>query len=158
MGDEELLAKIDTEKFGKPEVFPIDTRYLDDVQEMADQYEQTLVSRFAARDSVRIPMFDLILLGCGPDGHTCSLFPGSPLLRKTEAWVLPIFASHGIKIGFVATGGGKKDIMRQIFDTEEGRQLPCGLINEFAQERVSWFTDTAAVEGVTFPSRRGSVI
>jgi 6-phosphogluconolactonase len=171
---EELLDKIDTEKLGKPEVFPIDTKYLDDVQEMADQYEQTLVSRFAARDSVRIPMFDLLLLGCGPDGHTCSLFPGSPLLRETEAWVLPIFdspkpppkritlslpvASHGIKIGFVATGGGKKEIMKKIFDSEEGRQLPCGLVNEFAQERVSWFTDSAAVEGVTFPSRRGSVI
>ncbi|KIW08954.1 6-phosphogluconolactonase [Verruconis gallopava] len=171
---EELLDKIDTEKYGKPEVFPIDVKYLDDVQEMADQYEQTLVSRFAARDSVRIPMFDLLLLGCGPDGHTCSLFPGSPLLRETEAWVLPVFdspkpppkritlslpvASHGIKIGFVATGGGKKEIMKQIFDTVEGRQLPCGLINEFAQERVSWFTDTAAVEGVAFPSRKASLI
>lgn len=171
---EELLDKIDTGKLGKPEVFPIDTRYLDDPQELADQYEQTLVSQFAARDSVRIPMFDLLLLGCGPDGHTCSLFPGSPLLRETEAWVLPIFdspkpppkritlslpvATHGIKIAFVATGGGKKEIMQKIFDSEEGRTLPCGLVNEFAQERVSWFTDAAAVEGVTFPSRRGSVI
>jgi 6-phosphogluconolactonase len=169
---EELLDKIDEAKYGKPTVFPIDTQYLDDVQEMADQYEQTLVKCFAARDSVRIPMFDLLLLGCGPDGHTCSLFPGSPLLRETDAWVLPIFdspkpppkritlslpvASHGIKIGFVATGAGKKDIMRQIFDVEDS-QLPCALINQFGQERVSWFTDAAATEGVAFPARRGSL-
>ncbi|KAE9980497.1 hypothetical protein BLS_008695 [Venturia inaequalis] len=169
---EELLDKIDETKYGKPTVFPIDTNLLDDVQEMADQYEQTLVKSFAARDSVRIPMFDLILLGCGPDGHTCSLFPGSPLLRETEAWVLPIFdspkpppkritlslpvASHGIKIGFVATGAGKKDIMKQIFDEEES-QLPCALINQFGQERVSWFTDSAATEGVAFPARKGSL-
>ncbi|KAF2751924.1 nagb/rpia/CoA transferase-like protein [Sporormia fimetaria CBS 119925] len=169
---EEILDKIPSE-MGKPTVYPIDVRYLDDIQEMADQYEQTLVSVFAARDSVRLPMFDLLLLGCGPDGHTCSLFPGSPLLRETDAWVLPIsdspkpppkritlslpVASHGIKIAFVATGGGKKDIMKQIFDTEEGRQLPCGLINTFAQERVSWFVDHPAIEGISFPARRGSL-
>ncbi|OCK85412.1 6-phosphogluconolactonase [Lepidopterella palustris CBS 459.81] len=169
---EELLDKIPAE-MGSPTVFPIDVRYLDDIQEMADQYEQTLVKSFAARDSVKIPMFDLLLLGCGPDGHTCSLFPGSPLLRETEAWVLPIsdspkpppkritlslpVASHGIKIGFIATGGGKKEIMKQIFDTEEGHQLPCGLINTFAQDRVSWFVDYPAVEGVSFPSRRGNL-
>jgi len=170
---EELLDKIDEAKLGKPTVFTIDTKYLDDVQEMADQYEQTLVKSFAARDSVRIPMFDLLLLGCGPDGHTCSLFPGSPLLRETDAWVLPIFdspkppakritislpvASHGIKIGFVATGAGKKEILHQIFDTDEGRKLPTGIINDFAQDRVSWFTDAAATEGVAFPARRGSL-
>lgn len=169
---EEILDKAPAE-LGTPKVFAIDPRYLDDVQELADQYEKTLVSIFAARDSVRLPMFDLLLLGCGPDGHTCSLFPGSPLLRENEAWVLPIFdspkpppkritlslpvATHGIRIAFVATGGGKKDIMKQIFDTDEGRQLPCGLINSQAQERVSWFVDTPAIEGVSFPARRGSL-
>lgn len=169
---EELLDKIPKE-LGEPTVYPIDVQYLDDIQEMADQYEQLLVKNFAARDSVKLPMFDLLLLGCGPDGHTCSLFPGSPLLRETEAWILPIsdspkpppkritvslpVATHGIKIAFVATGGGKKEIMKKIFDTEEGHQLPCGLINAVGQERVSWFVDTAAIEGVQYPSRRGSL-
>ncbi|KAF2086208.1 6-phosphogluconolactonase [Saccharata proteae CBS 121410] len=168
----ELLDKIPKE-MGEPTVYPIDTQYMDDVQEMADQYEQTLVKAFAARDSVKIPMFDLLLLGCGPDGHTCSLFPGHPLLRETSAWVLPIsdspkpppkritlslpVATHGIKIAFVATGGGKKEIMHQIFDTEAGHALPCGLVNSLAQERVSWFTDYPAIEGVAFPARRGSL-
>ncbi|EKG13956.1 6-phosphogluconolactonase DevB-type [Macrophomina phaseolina MS6] len=168
----ELFDKIPAE-LGKPTVYPIDTQYLNDVQELADQYEQTLVKAFAARDSVKIPMFDLILLGCGPDGHTASLFPGHPLLRETQAWVLPIedspkpppkritislpVASHGIKIGFVGTGAGKKEIMRKIFDTEEGHALPCGLVNSMAQERVTWFTDYPAVEGVQFPVRRSSL-
>ncbi|KAF2856619.1 6-phosphogluconolactonase [Plenodomus tracheiphilus IPT5] len=169
---EELLNKIPAE-LGTPKVYPIDVKYLDDVQELADQYEKTLVSVFAARDSVKLPLFDLLLLGCGPDGHTCSLFPGSELLRESEAWVLPIsdspkpppkritislpVAQHGLKIAFVATGGGKKDILRQIFDTEEGQQLPCGLINTKAGERVSWFVDQPAIEGVAYPARRGSL-
>jgi 6-phosphogluconolactonase len=169
---EAWLDKI-PEEMGKPNVFPIDETKLDDLDEVADAYEQELVKAFAQRDSVRVPMFDLILLGCGPDGHTCSLFPGSPLLRQSEAWILNIsdspkppakritfslpVASHGIKIAFVATGSGKKEILQKIFDTEEGHSLPCGMINDLAQERVSWFTDSAAVEGVQFPQRRGSL-
>jgi len=166
---EELLDKIPSEELGTPKVYPIDEKYLDDAQEMADQYEQVLVSIFAARDSVRLPLFDLILLGCGPDGHTCSLFPGHPLLRESDAWVLSISDSpkpppkritlslpvvvHGQKIAFIATGGGKKDILKQILETEEGRGLPCGLVNEQAGEKVCWFTDHAAVDGVSFPRR-----
>jgi len=166
---DELLDKIPTEELGEPKVHPVDEQYLDDEQEMADQYEKTLVSVFAARDSVKLPLFDLILLGCGPDGHTCSLFPEHPLLRATDAWVLSIADSpkpppkritlslpvvvHGAKIAFIATGAGKKDILRKILETEEGPALPCGLVNEGAAEKVSWFTDNAAVEGVNFPRR-----
>lgn len=168
---EELLDKI-PQDMAQPTVHPVDVKYLDDVQEMADQYQEELMRSFAAKDSVKIPIFDLLLLGCGPDGHTCSLFPNHELLREADAWVaaiedspkpppkritlsLPV-VTHGIKIAFVATGEGKKSILKEILDTDEGRSLPCGLVNEGGGERVSWFTDSHAVAGVGFP-RRGSL-
>ncbi|KAG8526841.1 uncharacterized protein KY384_008270 [Bacidia gigantensis] len=168
---DDLLDKIPSD-LGKPAVRTIDTQYLNDTQEMADQYQETLMRSFAAKDSVKLPIFDLLLLGCGPDGHTCSLFPNHELLRESDAWVaaiedspkpppkritltLPV-VTHGVKIAFVTTGESKKAIIRQILDTDEGRSLPCGLVNEGGAERVSWFTDNGAVEGVGFP-RRGSL-
>lgn len=152
---------------GKPTVYPIDSSQLEDTQELADQYEKTLVGSFASRDSVRLPIFDLLLLGCGPDGHTCSLFPGHELLRETDAWVAPIedspkppprritltlpVVTHAVRVAFVATGAGKKEVMKQIFDATD--DLPCALVNQAAGERVSWFVDEPAVEGVSFPRR-----
>ncbi|MCJ1231763.1 suppressor of los1-1 [Toensbergia leucococca] len=168
---DELLDKIPTE-MGQPTVHPIDINYLNDVQEMADQYQEALMRSFAAKDSVKLPIFDLLLLGCGPDGHTCSLFPKHELLRESDAWVAAIedspkppskritltlpLVTHGVKIAFVATGEGKQDILKAILDTDEGRSLPCGLVNEGGAERVSWFTDSKAVHGISFP-RRGSL-
>lgn len=165
----ELLDKIPGD-LGQPTVHPIDVAHLDDTQELADQYEKVLVGSFAARDSVKLPIFDLLLLGCGPDGHTCSLFPGHELLRESDAWVAPIedspkpppkritltlpVVTHGVKIAFVATGGGKKEIMKKIFEEADG--LPCALVNEGAGDRCTWFTDAAAVDGVNYP-RRGSL-
>lgn len=167
----DLLDKIPPSS-GSPQTYPIDVEVLDKTQEIADRYQELLMSKFAGKDSVRLPLFDLILLGCGPDGHTCSLFPGHELLRETDAWVaaiedspkppprritltLPV-VTHAVKIAFVATGGGKKDILKQILETDEGRSLPCGLVNEQAGDKVSWFTDSAATEGIGFP-RRGSL-
>ena len=167
----ELLDKIPPE-LGKPIVHPVDVQYLNDVQDLADQYQEALMKSFAAKDSVKLPIFDLLLLGCGPDGHTCSLFPNHELLRESDAWVAPIedspkppatritltlpVVTHGIKIAFVATGDSKRDILKEILDTENGRSLPCGLVNEGGGDGVSWFTDHGAVQGVGFP-RRGSL-
>ncbi|KAJ2905607.1 6-phosphogluconolactonase [Zalerion maritima] len=162
----ELLDKIPASE-GVPAVHPIDTDVLNDTQEVADRYEQLLVKSFASRDSVKLPIFDLVLLGCGPDGHTCSLFPGHELLREQNAWVAPIEDSpkpppcritltlpvvvHAVHIAFVATGAGKKDILKEIFELESGRSLPCAMVNEGAKGRCSWFVDDPAVEGVAFP-------
>lgn len=168
---QDLLDKIPSDA-GKPKVFPINVDKLNDTQDIADDYQDTLAASFASKDSVKLPLFDLILLGCGPDGHTCSLFPSHPLLREHDAWVaaiedspkppprritltLPV-VTHATKIAFVATGGGKKDVLKKIFETEEGRSLPCGLVNDGAGEKVSWFVDDAAVDGVSFP-RKGSL-
>lgn len=161
----ELIDKIPSET--KPVVHAIDTTFLNDTQELADQYEQVLVKSFASRDSVKLPIFDLLLLGSGPDGHTCSLFPGHELLRENAAWVAPIedspkpppkritltlpVVTHSVRVAFVATGAGKKEIMKQIF--EQGNGLPCALVNEATGDRCSWFVDNPSVEGVSYPRR-----
>jgi 6-phosphogluconolactonase len=171
--NEELVAKISPE-LGKPVIHPIDEKHVedDDPQELADLYQAELMREFAGKDSVKLPVFDLILLGCGPDGHTCSLFPGHALLREKDAWVaaetnspkppakritltLPV-VTHAVSIAFVATGPGKKGILKQIFDLEEGSSLPSALVNQGAGDKVTWFTDHPAVDGVSFP-RRGSL-
>ncbi len=53
--------------------------------EAASEYEETLHKVFEDRP---FPRFDLMLQGMGDDGHTASLFPGSPGLGETRKWVV----------------------------------------------------------------------
>ena len=147
-------------------IHALDASLLDDLDELADAYEKELIREFATRDAARFPVFDLILLGLGPDGHTCSLFPGHELLSEDDRWVAYITDSpkppprrltltypvlnHASRVAFVAAGAGKADTLHTVLDKpEEG--LPASRVRPVTPGQVYWFVDDAAAAKLEYP-------
>jgi 6-phosphogluconolactonase len=152
-------------------IHSIDPTLLDDLEELSDAYEQVLVREFAMKESARFPVFDLILLGMGPDGHTASLFPDHPLLLEREGWVAPIEDSpkpplkrvtltfpainHAVNVVFVAAGKEKNEALKAVLDSpeKEGAKLPASRVKPAFPGHLFWFVDDDACTGVVYPKK-----
>ena len=63
--------------------------------EAARRYERILQSFYGAdRLDASRPLFDVVLMGVGPDGHTASLFPLYSAIAETERWVVGVPEAH----------------------------------------------------------------
>jgi len=78
----------------KDHIHPIPTDAADPDQS-ARRYERELKSFYGSDDlDPARPLFDFVLLGAGPDGHTASLFPDYPAIAETKRWVVGVPQAH----------------------------------------------------------------
>ncbi len=121
----------------------------------AEAYEEELRRFFAVMTK---PVFDLVVLGAGMDGHTASLFPGSALLGEGTRDVVPVYRekpeidrvsltlpvlNQAANVLFLVAGAGKADIVYEILKSGNQKQYPAGRVRP-VNGILSWFLDKTA--------------
>lgn len=125
-------------------------------EKAARAYEEDIKKFFGMSG---LPVFDLVILGMGEDGHTASLFPGSKSLEETDRLVVPVYLdkpnwnritltlpvlNNAAQILFLVAGSSKAAVLSEILgDGEKKRQFPACLISPI-QGNMTWLIDQEA--------------
>jgi 6-phosphogluconolactonase len=139
-------------------------------EEAASAYEQTLRELAALeRPQSELPVFDLVLLGLGPDGHTASLFPHSPALDEEERLSVTSQAPEeprdrvtitypainaARRIWFLVSGEKKAGMVAEVL---EGLRVPKAVPAQAVapyKGSLTWLLDEAAASELS-PALRG---
>jgi 6-phosphogluconolactonase len=159
MAEETMLSKIPV---AAGNVFRIPTEN-PDAAAAAEAYEQTL-RKFFQLGPAEFPVFDLVLLGMGPDGHTASLFPGSAGLHEKARlvianWVdkmktsrltltLPVLNAARC-VAFLVSGTDKAAVLKTVLEEDApAEQYPSKLIRP-NNGKLIWLVDRAAASTLT---------
>jgi 6-phosphogluconolactonase len=151
MASEKLIALV---PIPRSNVHPVRTD-LSSPEQAAEDYDAQLRKFFGAA----APAFDLQLLGLGVEGHTASLFPGSPALDETKRWAMavevaanpprrltltPVVLNAAENTFFLVAGADKREILAALRSEPDSTpsKFPAGRIRP--QGPVTWFLDALA--------------
>jgi 6-phosphogluconolactonase len=119
----------------------------------ANEYASILRADFG-----NVPQFDLMLLGLGKDGHTASLFPGTPPDTDDEALVRAVYAQTDLmwrvtmtpkvinasrSVAFAVQGADKAQILAEVYEgPRDPVKYPAQIVHPSG--RLTWFVDELA--------------
>ena len=135
---------------------PVPTVELPSPEASADAFEQLITTSCSGEP----PIFDMMVLGLGDDGHTASLFPGTDAPEVCDRWTTigrgkgleritltaPVLSASRT-VMFLVSGGNKRDALRRLLDpAESSERTPAKLAQP--ESEIIVLTDEAACEGL----------
>lgn len=150
---ESLLAHIDIPAVNVRPMAADPTRIAQDAASYA-----ALLRAHLPGDATGTPVFDLVLLGMGPDGHTCSLFPDTPILQERSQPVAAVHVAHldswrlsltypvldaARQLLFLVAGSDKAAMLRRIC-RQSAQAVPVPVQGIRPRGDVEWHLDQAA--------------
>ena len=131
---------------------------------------QRVIQKFFQLGEGQFPVFDLIFLGIGADGHTASLFPGQSSLEEKKRLVIAVKGgspnvsrltmtyptlNQARRLVILVCGKGKAAVLKTLFEDKQAR-LPVGRISP-TNGTLTWLVDQdAAVALVKEETNEGS--